>query len=509
MTTVANGNGWTVSWSGCTGGACTGGQPVTGYRVTSTLCSGGGFVGTPPSQTVGSNQTTLNVGFDAAGNLVGKGLSFSVQAVGSGGQVSNPTSDQSCTIGWRAPDAAGITLSASTSQGPGATITANLSVNPAPGPQSAAVYGADGAQLTFSVGGLTPVSTTAAQATISGLSPGQVYPTQVSVAPAGHPQATVTVQGPQLSTPSGPPTPSGSPPPSTSPWPADLALQASGVVGPTANQGTVNATVNDAFGNTPSGARPTLSAAGTLTCGNVVSSFSNVSVAEQPSTTSGTFSVPMNLAQEGGACSLSGVQLSEQGSNDHGGPSQALSASFTIGDPQPQASQFSATWSAAPTAPYSAPSTVTVSGQAAGIGADWSVTVTGGPSGCQASGSPAQEQSGQFTATLDISACVAQAVASHATSFTASATISWTYLGQSESLSVQTPAVPLQSASSSSSTTSPTAKTASVLFPLLPTVANGDRTVLGAPTAHAHATSGHGGTAVLLSEAVVSSRSST
>ena len=297
--TTSDGNGdWVISWTPCSAADCY--VPAVTWTVTGTSC-GSAYVGRPPAVEVPGAQTTVTIGADSLG-LLGTSLSFAVQGATASGLNGNPTSDGTCTEAWRPPNAADIALSASGTPS-GQTVTAQLSVTTTGGAVEA--LGSDTTDFTYTVGDRTVGPTTAPIVTVTGLAGGTTYVPTVVVAPAGHPDASVTVTGPQFS--------------QTVPWPSDLAVQTEPAVDASnPNMGSVTASFRDL----PPGP---MSGAGQIVCG---SEGLNVGGTLQ----GGQLAISnFDLDSMGGACTLS-LTLSDTANPDpYGVASPQLSGAFTIG----------------------------------------------------------------------------------------------------------------------------------------------------------------------------------
>lgn len=306
VTTTSNGNGsWVVSWTPCTPSAnpnCV--VPADAWTVTGSAC-GQTFVGQPPSVEVPGSQDSVTIDADSLG-LLGDYLSFSVQGSLSSGLNGNPTSDNSCTEAWRPPVASAITLAAGGSSD-GNTVTATLQVETTGNPVEA--FGSQQTEFVYSVGGTTFGPTTQTTVHIPGLSLGVAYQPTVTVYPAGHPSADVTV--------------TGSLPAQTLAWPSGLSMSVTPSVDPTnPDQGSLAVSFTDL----PPGK---MQAAGYYQCGSTRSpADQNVGGLISGS----SLSVPFpDLTDLGGNCTLFLTVSDTDNPNPYGVTSPQLQTPFDIG----------------------------------------------------------------------------------------------------------------------------------------------------------------------------------
>ncbi|MBV9662225.1 MAG: fibronectin type III domain-containing protein [Acidimicrobiales bacterium] len=314
VTTQADGKGdWVVSWVPCIETDhpdCV--VPAAQWTVIGAACSGS-YVATPPAIQVPGNQSSVTINSDDLG-LLGEALSFTVQGSLISGLTGSPTPDHSCTEAWRPPSPSAITLGV---QGlrDGQAIKGVLTVVPSGNPVEAFGLQPSQTEFVYHLGGQTQGPTTAQSATFPGLTPGQQYPTSVDIYPAGHPEAGVTITGPPLS--------------QTLAWPADLIGGMS--VTPSVDPSDPNVgSITVGFpADLPSG--PVEPENIVLQCGSTQVALSN----PQPALSAGTFTEAMDLAQNGGSCTLSLDLAYGATPNPYGGPSPLLTTGFTIGLPQP------------------------------------------------------------------------------------------------------------------------------------------------------------------------------
>ena len=375
--------GWHVQWTPCQH-QCVSTEPAATWTVTAFACSGS-YLGTAPTLQVPASQDQVTVPFTASPGSLGASLRFTVQPVGANGLLGDPTSTPSCSQGWRAPDATAIHLDAAEPPPNGPTASATLTVTPPPGIADVTVYGSDTTDFVFAVGGVAQPPTTQASAVFPGLQPGTSYATQVTVYPAGHPQAAVVIAGPPVAP--------------TVPWPGDLSVSTSTTVQSFVS-GQLTATVHDAFGGVPPGTPMGLAAAGSIVCDNEETQVPALAVQRGPGT-DGTVTIGLSAASGdfGGACTLA-LSLTEPATNVHGGPSPTLQTPFTV----PDRGVISATWDPAPSFPYSASPQVAVTATGnAGAVTGWTATVVS-PSGCTVSATSPRPDG---TVRLDLGSCQA------------------------------------------------------------------------------------------------------
>ncbi len=300
--TTSDGAGnWVVSWTPCTGANCY--VPADAWTVMGTAC-GTGYVGTPPTVQVAGDQTSVTINAATIGQL-GTSLSFSVQGSTAAGLSGNPASDHTCTQAWAPPNPADLSLTAAGTAS-GSTVTATLQVSVIAGVAPSAAYGSNGAEFTFSVGGQTVGPTTDSRVTVTGLAPNAQYTPTVSVTPAGHPGAGVTLTGQPFS--------------QNLSWPA-MSLSVPNTPDPGADAGPVTATI----GGLP---------AGGFVASNIVLSCGSAVAIPDTAVSGGqvTFSAPLDNI--GGTCTLSLVVNSTATPNPYGVRSVTLtSGQFALGTP--------------------------------------------------------------------------------------------------------------------------------------------------------------------------------
>lgn len=416
---------WVVSWTPCAPSACV--VAADSWVVTSTTCAGS-FAGTPPTLHVPAGQTSVTV--DAAGaGLLGDSLSFSVQGSLASGLLGNPATDGACTQSWRAPDVANIHVAdASTTSGSAPVAQVQVTGSPA-GP---ATFGSDQPVFVYSVGGITVGPTSSPDATIAGLPPGASYTPVVTIYPAGHLSAAVTVDGAALVP--------------TIAWPS---VTPSTPVASVAATGGDTATVTARFPSTLV-ATDSYVLDGSIICGSEALPLQGVALSGLELTVH-----VGDLVGFGGSCTLEVASLFDTTPDDPYGALASGSASAAFSFPAAPVYAFSAiSTTAACTDGTGTCAAVDVSpGAPSGLGSSWAVSGTG------TSASPA----------TSCSASVAQAppatlVMPPTCAAPSQVSVSWTYYGTPQppvSVSVSAPAAP-PSTSTTSTTTAPGSTTTTI-----------------------------------------------
>jgi hypothetical protein len=410
VTTTADGNGdWVVSWTPCTSSTCY--VPADSWTIIGSSC-GTPYVGQPPTATAPGTSDSVTI---PAGTQIGASLTFSVQGSTAAGLIGPPTPDGTCTQAWQAPNASDLTLNATGAQA-GTTVTATLSVA-VTGPPNLA-YGSDAADFTYSVGGQTVGPTTQTSVTVAGLPGGTTFTPTVAVAPANHPDASVTVTGQPFS--------------QTVAWPTNIDMRVTAGAEANPNSGGVTAS----FSNLPAG---NLTANGSITCGSVQLAMSGA-------LTNGELSLDdLNLDSLGGQCTLS-VALTDTDSPDpYGAPSPTFTTPFILGTPL----GYTFTATVDPSCLTFCPPSAAVAdvglgggGQPA-AGINWTVTTSGA---CPGVG-PVSTAVPSFPYAINLSSCADPQGATFS--------VSWEYLGSTETTS----AIPLSDAFGTTTTTEPPSTT--------------------------------------------------
>jgi hypothetical protein len=316
VTTTGDGHGdWDVSWTPCTTPAhpsCV--VPAARWTVQGTAC-GGSFVGTPPSIEVPGDATNVVINASRLG-LLGDSLSFQVQGSLPSGLSGDPTSDQACTQAWEAPTASELAVAGSGTAAPDGTITATV-VATASGDLANVMSSHPGAvQLVYRLDGQTSGPTDLASAVFKGLPAGTSLTPSVTVYPAGHPGASITVDGVPFER--------------TLTWPREVATAVGTVDPDQPDQGTVTVELPPDTPQPVSVTSPAGSSSGPLLqCGGAGGAVSPVSVG---AVTDHSFSFAMgDLVDTGGQCALSFTLADTATPDPYGVPSPGIEADFTIG----------------------------------------------------------------------------------------------------------------------------------------------------------------------------------
>lgn len=200
-TTVDNAGNWTVTWTSC-GSVASGCVAVADWEIIPKYCDGVGLSGAPATAHLVGDPTLRHWSYTYPGSdaLLGRGLSFLVEGLGTEGTVGTPTSDGGCAYSWTPPVQADIHASASApAQTASSTATTDVTVSVAFTKSQVHDLGGVGGQLTYQLLGAdgTVVShtgpTTAAVATLAGITAGQRYQVVVTATPPKHPEAAVTL----------------------------------------------------------------------------------------------------------------------------------------------------------------------------------------------------------------------------------------------------------------------------------------------------------------------------
>jgi hypothetical protein len=274
--TVDSKGAWVVSWTPCTSPKCV--VPADVWNVVGSAC-GGSYVPQPPTVQVAGNVYTTTINADGLG-LLGDSLAFSVNGQLASGLAGNPTSDAACTQSWRSPIPADISLAHSGSES-GQSITATLQVQTTSSVSPVEALGSNATNYVFHMNAVS-VSSTSPTVTIPGLTAGITYTPAVTIYPAGHPQAAVTITGTVFDL--------------TLKWPETLGATASFAVDPS-NPNLGTATINiSGMAQLVQGQQ--YSSSGTYQCGSFQGPL--------PSEVKGIISLSgLSLDSYGGPCSVS------------------------------------------------------------------------------------------------------------------------------------------------------------------------------------------------------------
>jgi hypothetical protein len=438
--TDADGTGWTVSWTACSGSGCDANEPATQWTVTGQSCGSGSFIGTPPTVTVSGSQETATFKFADNPSLIGQPLQFEVQGTDILGHVGDPATSSGCADGWAIPVASDISLSAFDRQAGDFTDTATLTVAPVPGVSAAEAYGSLSTQYTFVVTNTADSSQVVNQVgnpgggpigsptmTVTGLIPGVTYSASVTVTPVGHPSAATTVPAQFISG-------------VTSSWPSMALVSSTAVLDPSADTGSLSATISGAYGNVPAGQSEALQASGSVSCsGTVMPAFAGLPVAQGAGGSGTIAGIPLSLVGNGGPGCVLNLTLSESGTNFHGGPTAstfelpALGAQYatpTVSDALEDTAGCAYCVAVTASTPLEAGTS--------SLGGVWTTTVSStdgvDPADCAQVSQLAPSAGDSVTGLVDMSSCVqnfenVDGSPTTPVTVTFSVTVSWTYLG--------------------------------------------------------------------------------
>jgi hypothetical protein len=201
--TDGSGN-WTITWNSC-GGVRQGCVQATTWSVIPNFCDSSGLSSAPAAISVAGDPTqhSFRATFPGNDSLLGRGLAFQVEGIGSRGTVGAPGSSGGCAYSWRPPVGGAMSLTASkpaaTSLGGTATTTVNLAL----GSNPVRTAGGVGAQVTFRLTGpsgtqtIGPITfrggTSQVSAKFTGVQAGAHYDASASVSPPRHREAAVSV----------------------------------------------------------------------------------------------------------------------------------------------------------------------------------------------------------------------------------------------------------------------------------------------------------------------------
>ena len=438
--TDADGTGWTVSWTACSGSGCDANEPATQWTVTGQSCGSGAFIGTPPTVTVSGSQETATFKFADNPSLIGQPLQFEVQGTDILGHVGDPATSSGCADGWAIPVASDISLSAFDRQAGDFTDTATLTVAPVPGVSAAEAYGSLNTQYTFVVTNTANGSQVVTQVgnpgggpvgsstmTVTGLIPGVTYSASVTVTPVGHPSAATTIPAQLISG-------------VTSSWPSMALVSSTAVLDPSADTGSLSATIAGAYGNVPAGQGEALQASGSVSCsGTVMPAFAGLPVAQGAGGTGTVAGIPLSLVENGGPGCVLNLTLSESGTNFHGGPTASTFALPPLGA-QYATPTVSAALQATTGCAYCVAVTASTPLEAgtSSLGGVWTTTVSStdgvDPTDCAQVSQLAPSAGGSVTGLVDMSSCVqnfenVDGSPTTPVTVTFTVTVSWTYLG--------------------------------------------------------------------------------
>ncbi len=195
---------WTITWNSC-GGVAQGCVPSATWSVIPSFCDGAGLASAPATMSVAGDPTqhSFRATFPGNDSVLGRGLKFQVEGIGTRGTVGTPGTSDGCAFSWRPPVAGGMTLTASqpgtTTLGGSTTTTVNLDL----GDNPVRAAGGVGAQVTFRLSGpdgtktVGPVTFRGASQHLSGrfsgVQAGANYSASAIVSAPKHPESRVTV----------------------------------------------------------------------------------------------------------------------------------------------------------------------------------------------------------------------------------------------------------------------------------------------------------------------------
>jgi hypothetical protein len=197
-TTDSSGS-WTVTWNSC-GGVAQGCVGAATWSVIPSFCDGSGLSSTPATISVAGDPTqhSFTMKFPGDDGLLGRGMSFQVQGVGTKGTVGTPARDGGCAYSWSAPVAAEISVAASSPPRTSGQATSATTVAVRFAGGQVHDLGGVGGELTYQLmsnGGMVSQqqASTSTTAKLTGIRPGQRYQVIVVVTPPRHPEAAVTL----------------------------------------------------------------------------------------------------------------------------------------------------------------------------------------------------------------------------------------------------------------------------------------------------------------------------
>ncbi len=190
---------WTITWSSC-GGVAQGCVAAATWSVIPRFCDGSGLSSTPATISVAGDPTqhSFTARFAGSDSLLGRGISFQVQGVGTRGTVGTPASDGGCSYSWTRPVPQDMSVVASSPPRISGQATSATTVAVSFRGGQVHDMGGAGGQLTYKLTSngtvvTTQGPTTASTAKLGGIRPGQKYQVSVTVSPPRHPEAAVTL----------------------------------------------------------------------------------------------------------------------------------------------------------------------------------------------------------------------------------------------------------------------------------------------------------------------------
>lgn len=192
-----NAGNWAITWTSC-GGVAQGCVPTATWTIIPSFCDGLGLSSPPAARSIPGDPTqhSFSATYQGSDALLGRGLSFHVQGIGSHGTVGT-LATSGCAYSWSPPIAAQLTLRATTNalQAAGSTTSGTLALDLGSDPVRA--VGGLGAQFTYQITGggssLTIGPTSQLSVGFDNVTAGTQYSAQVSVSPPRHAEASIIV----------------------------------------------------------------------------------------------------------------------------------------------------------------------------------------------------------------------------------------------------------------------------------------------------------------------------
>jgi hypothetical protein len=218
-------------------------------------------------------------------------------------------------------------------------------------------------------------------------------------------------------------------------------VSSTAVLDPSADTGSLSATISGAYGNVPAGQGEALQASGSVSCsGTVMPAFAGLPVAQGADGTGTIAGIFLSLVGNGGPGCVLNLTLSESGTNFHGGPTAstfglpALGAQYAT--PTVTAALLPETSGCAYCVAVTA-STPLEAGTSS-LGGVWTTTVSStdgvDPADCAQVSQLAPSAGDSVTGLVDMSSCVqnfenVDGSPTTPVTVTFTVTVSWTYLG--------------------------------------------------------------------------------
>ncbi|SHH00852.1 Fibronectin type III domain-containing protein [Jatrophihabitans endophyticus] len=195
---------WSIGWRSC-GTVSAGCVPSASWRVVPQFCDGLGLSTAPAAIDAPADPTTTvqpAAVLRGGSALLGRGLRFQVEGIGTDGTVGTPSASTGCVTSWAPPRAGDLRLTASKPADAAVGATSSTTVSLSLGSDPIAAVGGVGAKVTFTLsgGGSDQTYTTVVSGRASTLThtfadakPGVTYTAKATVSPPGHPAAAVSV----------------------------------------------------------------------------------------------------------------------------------------------------------------------------------------------------------------------------------------------------------------------------------------------------------------------------